>query len=230
VRKPGQRANLSAGKVIGAALDVLQVTGLENFSARQVAKKLGVSSAAIYAHIDGGLGGLKTAMVYVTLHEVGRPYGPNDTPAGYLRELFLRLLKAIHGNQPLAQLIAIELSADYLVCPIFADRLFAAALAGGNRDPNSARVLDLAMAAVLGMIMVEGETLGGRRVTDLMRGFYNRLKTFPPNDVPTLLAHKDDLAPQIGRRVVAAPKLLIRTAHWYAEPLIAALKLKGPVV
>jgi hypothetical protein len=83
-------------------------------------------------------------MVHVTLCDVARPYGPNDSPAGYIRDLFLRLLKAIHGKQPLAQLIAVELSKDHLVCPVFTERLFSVALGSGKVTPNPARALDLA--------------------------------------------------------------------------------------
>jgi hypothetical protein len=48
--------------------------------------------------------------------------------------------------------------------------------------------------------------------------------------VPTLLANRDDLALQIRRRLVSSSTLLVRTAHWYAEPVIAALKLKGGAI
>jgi AcrR family transcriptional regulator len=225
-RKPGERANLSPGKIIAAALDVLEAGGgLEDFSARLVAKKLGVSSGAIYAHFDGGLAEIRAAMVNVILRDVARPYGPKDSPADYVRSLSLRLLTAIHGKQPLARLIALELSADPLVCPIFVERLLAAALAGGKVAPNPARVLDLALAMLLGMIMVEGETHAGDRSAALSRSFLSRVKSYPPDQVPTLLANRDDLALQIRRRLVASPKILDRTVHWYVEPIISALGL-----
>jgi TetR/AcrR family transcriptional regulator, tetracycline repressor protein len=225
-RKPGERANLSLEKILVAALDVLDATGLQDFSARTVAKKLGVSPAAIYAHFEGGLGGLKAAMVDVTLRDVARPYGPNDTPAGYVRDIFLRLLKAIHGKRPLAQLVAVELSADYLVCPIFVERLLAAALGSGKSTPNPARALDLVLAMLLGMIMVEAEVPVERGPVIRASNFSSRMKTLPPNEVPTLLANRVDLTGQIGRRLVSSPKILLRTVHWYAEPVIAALELK----
>ena len=229
-RKPGERANLSRAKIVAAALDVLEARGLETFSARLVAKKLRVSPAAIYAHFEGGLAGLKSAMVHVTLFDVARPYGPKDSPAGYVRDLFLRLLKAIHGKQPLAQLIALELSTDHLICPVFAERLLSVALGSDKGVPNPARALDLVLAMLLGMIMVEGETSTAGETAALSRSLSTRVKAHPPNEVPTLLANRDDLALQIRRRLVESPTLLVRTAHWYAEPVIAALELKegGP--
>jgi AcrR family transcriptional regulator len=208
-------------------LDVLDETGLENFSARQVAKKLRVSPAAVFAHCEGSLAGLKGAMVNAVLRDVARPYGPDDSPAGYVRDLFLSLLNAIHSKQPLAQLIAIELSTDPLVCPIFVERVLSVALGSGKVVSNPARALDLVLAMLLGMIMMEGETHTAGRSAGLSRRFSNRAKAYPSNEVPTLLANRDDLALQIRRRLVASSTLLVRTAHWYAEPVIAALKLKG---
>ena len=147
--------------------------------------------------------------------------------AGYIRELFLRLLKAIHRKQSLAQLIALELSADYLVCPIFTERLLSAALAGGKKDaPNPARVLDLALAMLLGMILVEGETPVADRAASPAHAFSTRVKTYPPDDFPALLASRTELTLQLQRRLVDIPILVTKAAHWYAEPLIAALKLK----
>ena len=224
-RKPGERADLSMAKITAAAFDVLEMAGLHEFSARLVAKRLGVSPAAIYAHFDGGLAGLKQALVFIVLRDVARPYGPNNLPAGYLRDIFLRMLKAVNRKQALAELIALELSRDNLVCPIFLERLLSAALGAGKAPPNLARVLDLVLASLLGMIMVEGETNAGDRVKALSGSYVPRVKALPSSEVPTLLAAKEDLMLQIKRRMVPAPALLTKTALWYAEPVIAALKL-----
>ena len=223
-RKRGQRAKLTPKKVIGAALDVIEVTGLADFSARQVAKRLRVSSAAIFAHVEGGVGGLRIAMVYVTLRDVARPYGPEDTAEGYLFALFVRLLAAIRGRRALAQLIAIELSSDPLVCPLFTERLFAASLAIGKPPANTARVLDFVLATVLGMVMLEGETQIDDKSRNLANGLARRIMAFPPDETPTLLAHRDALGSQISSRLIQTPKLLERDAHRYADPVIAALK------
>ena len=201
------------------------MVGLHEVSARLVAKRLGVSPAAIYAHFDGGLAGLKQALVFIVLRDVARPYGPNDSPAGYLRDIFLRMLTAVSRKQALAELIALELSRDNLVCPVFLERLLSAALGTGKPPANPARVLDLALAALLGMIMVEGETSTGDRAKALSDSYVTRVKALPSSEAPTLLAAKQDLMLQIKRRMVPAPALLAKTALWHVEPVIAALKL-----
>jgi TetR/AcrR family transcriptional regulator, tetracycline repressor protein len=225
-RKPGERADLSMGKIAAAAFDVLEKAGLEEFSARLVAKRLGVSPAAIYAHFDGGLAGLKQALVFIILRDVARPYGPNDSPAGYLRDIFLRMLKAVNGKQALAELIALELSRDNLICPVFLERLLSASLGAGKLPPNPAQALDLVLASLLGMIMVEGETNAGDRIGQLSRSYIARVKALAPSEVPTLLATKSDLMLQIKRRMVPVEALLTKTALRYVEPVIAALKLE----
>jgi hypothetical protein len=75
------------------------------------------------------------------------------------------------------------------------------------------------------MIIVEGETHTAGKSAGLSRRFSSRVKAYPSNEVPTLLANRDDLALQIRRRPVSSSTLLVRTAHWYAEPVIATLKL-----
>ena len=229
-RKAGERANLTLEKISAASFDVLEETGLDDFSARLVAKKLGVSPAAIYAHFEGGLKGLKQGLVFVTLRSVARPYGPGDTPAGYLRELFLRMLKAVHGKQALAQLIALELSKDHLICPVFLERLLSVALGAGKPPANPARALDLALAALLGMIMVEGETTSDDKAAKAARQYSSRITGFPPSEFPTLLATRNEMMLQIKRRLVPVPAHLAKTAGWYAEPIIAALDLTGGAV
>ena len=156
-RKPGQRSNLSQSKIVAAALDVLDATGLRGFQRAPGRQEARVTPAAVFAHFEGGLAGLKAAMVNATLRGVAAARWPNDSPAGYVRGLFLSLLKTIHGKQPLAQLIAIEHSMDCLVCPIFVERVLSVALGSGKVVSNPARALDLVLAMLLGMIMVEGE-------------------------------------------------------------------------
>ncbi len=46
---------------------------------------------------------------------------------------------------------------DCLVCPIFVERVLSVALGSGKVVSNPARALDLVLAVLLGMIMVEGE-------------------------------------------------------------------------
>ena len=223
-RGPGERANITIEKIAAAAFDVLEKSGLDDFSARLVAKKLGVTPAAVYGHFDGGFAGLKRHLVISALLTISRPYGPTDTPAGYLRDLFVRTLQEVRRKQGLAHLIALELSRDQLVSPIFLERLFSAALGIGKPPPNKARVLDLALGALLGMIMVEGEIPSDQILSKTNRNFLARIKAQPANDVPTLLATSTELAIQVAARLVPKSDLAAKSALRYAEPLIATLE------
>ncbi len=224
-RKPGERANLTLTKIIDVALAVLDEHGLEDFSARVVAKRLGVSPAAIYAHVEGGLVGLKTQMARVTLLKVARPYRPKDTPTSYLLDLVLRLLRAVRGKQALAQLVSFELAADYLFCPQFTERLFSVLAPKDRGGLPPAQRLDLAMAMLVGMSMIEAGTDRSAITANLSRNFKRRLKQFQPDEEPTLSEHADDLMMQIKRRLLTEESHLRRAAHRYAAPIIAMLKL-----
>jgi AcrR family transcriptional regulator len=227
-RKPGQRADLTPKDVVEAGFAVLEEHGLQDFSARLVAKKLGVSPGAIYAHLKGGLGALKAGMVFTTLAGAVRPYRRRDTPASYLRDLLLELLKAINGDQPLAQLIALELSADYLVCPIFIEGLLRAPVIGGRGAISPARRLDVAMTVILGMILVEAESRREEISKNLSNALVRRVRAYhPPDAFPKLLAHSTELSLQIMRRLSPTEAHLRRTAIRYAGALLAALETEG---
>jgi TetR/AcrR family tetracycline transcriptional repressor len=227
-RKPGSRANLTIEKIVDAAFAVLDKHGLQDFSARLVAKKLGVSPGAIYAHLEGGLGELKARMVDVTLAGVVRPYRRRDTSAVYLRDLLLELLKAINGKQPLAQLVALELSADYLVCPIFIESLLRVPLIGAKGKIPPAYRLDLAVTVILGMIMVEAETHRDQISHKLSYAFVRRVRTYPPDKFPKLLANSGALMLQIKRRLVPAEVLLRSATIQYTRAVLAALETARP--
>ncbi len=227
-RKPGQHANISKQDILEAGYKVLEEHGLQEFSARMVAKKLGVSPGALYAHLKGGLGELKRRMAVATLLDVVRPYRRRDTPAGYFQNLLLELLKAINRKQSLAQLIALELSTDYLLCPMLIEGLLSVPLIAGRGRISPGRRLDVAMAVIIGMIMVEGETRrddGSRRLSD---AFIGRVRAYPPDKVPKLLANSADLMMQIRRRLTPVEGYLRFVAAGYAKAILAALETEGP--
>jgi AcrR family transcriptional regulator len=226
-RKPGQRANLAIVDIVEVGLAVLEEYGLQDFSARLVAKKLDVSPGAIYAHLKGGLGELKARMVYATLAGAVRPYRRRDTPAGYLRDLLLGLLKATNGKQPLAQLITLELSADYLVCPMFIESLLRVPVIGARAAISPARRLDVAMTVILGMLLVEAETRREGISKTLSDALIRRVRSYPPDAARKLLSNSTELALQIKRRLNPTEAHLRRTATRYAAAMLAALEIEG---
>jgi AcrR family transcriptional regulator len=223
-RGPGQRANLTMKAIVEAALSTLQENGLEQFSARLVSKKLKVTSGAIYAHLDDGLADLKVRMARATLMKGLRPYRRTDTPKAYLQQLLLGLLKSINGKRPLAQLVCVELSADYLVCAEFIECLFQVPLIGGRgvgRYP--ARRLDLAMAVIIGMLMVEGETShhgGSKAVAYSLR---KRIEGYPAQLFPRIRANSSELMVQILRRLRPNEDSLSQAAARYAQAILSIL-------
>lgn len=223
-RGRGERANLTPKQVVEAAMATLEEAGLEKFSGRDVAKKLRVSNAAIYAHIEGGLGGLKKRIVDGVLSGVARPYRPKENPASYLRDVVHRLLAAIRGRQALAHLIGLELATDYLVSPQFAERLLSL-VEEEKRQRSTADRFDLAIAMLIGMIMVEATTPRDQDANRQMPTLMRRLKALPPDEVTALLTHGTELMLQAKRRSLTQDALVQKVADRYAAALIASLGL-----
>jgi AcrR family transcriptional regulator len=221
-RGRGERANLTAKQIVEAAMATLEEGGLEKFSGRDVAKKLRVSNAAIYGHIEGGLGGLKRRIVSHVLSGVARPYRPKESPASYLRDVVYRLLIATRGKQALAQLIGGELTSDYLVCPQFSERLFSIIEENKSKKVSVDR-FDLAVAMVVGMIMVEAAAFPDLEANKQGAGFIRRLKALPVDEAMSLLSHGTELMLQIKRRRLAQDIYLQKAADRYARPLIALI-------
>jgi hypothetical protein len=163
-------------------------------------------------------------MVHATLVGALRPYRRRDTPTAYLRDLLLALLKAINGKQSLAQLIALELAADYLICPIFIERLLGVPPIGFRGAISPARRLDLAMTIILGMILVEAETRREGISRDLSNAVVARIRTYPPDKFPRLLANSRELALQMKRRLMPTESHLRLRADQYSRAILAALK------
>jgi AcrR family transcriptional regulator len=224
VRGRGERANLTPDLIVKAAMEVLEDQGLDKFSGRDIAKKLGVSNAAIYAHIEGGLPGLKKKIAYDVLKGIARSYRPKESPASYFRDIVLRLLTATRGKQALAHLIGIELASDFLVCPQFAERLLSLVEDDGQKRSTADR-FDLAVAALVGMMMLEAATNRDEITNDQATSLAKRLKALPEGETTTLLSHRVELLLQIKRRLLPQERHLSGLADRYAAPLIAALSL-----
>lgn len=223
-RKPGERAQLSPEKIVDAALVVLEEMGLGAFSARAVAMRLKVSSAAIYMHFDDGQE-LKTAMARQVLSGVARPYRPDDSPTSYLQSLALRLLTELRRKQATAQLVALELAADYLVCPEFTERLLSVLMTGSRRDLTASQRLDIGVATFVGMALVEAGAVRGSITDRFARRFKPRVVELGADLFPVLSGHSDGLMMQIKGRLVPADALLRDVAKRHMEPVISVLAL-----
>lgn len=153
-RKPGERANLSREAIVEAGLSLLEAEGADGFTARALAKKLGVFPGAVLTPF-GSFAALRSPMAAKALEGVALPFAPGATPAGYIRELFRRMLGAVIGRGAVADLAVLSLVENRLTAPLLLERLSAALLAGGVQRDALPAALDLVFAQLLGMVLVE---------------------------------------------------------------------------
>jgi hypothetical protein len=112
---------------------------------------------------------------------------------------------------------------------------FSARLVGLLRAPpigargriSPARRLDVAMTVILGMILVEAESRREGISNNLSNALTRRVRSYPPDAVPKLLANSTELSLQIKRRLIPMEPHLRRTATRYAAALLAALETEG---
>ncbi len=153
-RTRGQRAGLSREQIIEAGLTLLETNGIEGFTARRIAAKLGVHPQAVLARFES-VYDLRTAIAAKTLEDVAPPFAPGETSADYIRRLFRDILLAFHKRGSVASLAYLTLVSDRMAAPLLLERLAAALCAAGIEKPALRGALDLVYAHLIGMLAVE---------------------------------------------------------------------------
>ena len=136
-RKAGTRAGLTKPAIVAAAAKLIESVGANGFSLRKLAKALGVGPTTVHFHFEGGVGSVFSAVAQQALAGVTRPFKPKEEPAGYLGELLLKILEALHARPTVAKLVVIQLSSNPVLDPLLAERLLLALAALGV--PTEAR-------------------------------------------------------------------------------------------
>ena len=101
-RKAGTRAGLTKPAIAAAAAKLIESVGANRFSLRKLAKALAVGPTTIHFHFEGGVGSVSSAVAQQALAGVTRPFKPKEEPAGYLGELLLKILEALHARPTVA--------------------------------------------------------------------------------------------------------------------------------
>ena len=149
-RKAGTRAGLTNPAIVAAAAKLIEGVGANGFSLRRLAKALGVGPTTIHFHFEGGVGAGGQSLAGVT-----RPYKPKEEPAGYLGELLLKILQALHARPVVAKLVVLQLSSNPLLDPLLAERLLLALAALGVPTEARPRMFRRAMGVIFEMILAE---------------------------------------------------------------------------
>lgn len=154
-RRRGERASLSRETIVAAGLRLLAAEGVDGFTARSLARKLGVYPGSVLARFDDGFSGLRAAMAEAALADVAPPFSPATDPAEYLQELFRNALLAVAGKGAVADLVALSLRYNRLTAPSLLEGVLTSLLAAKVPAEAVPIALDLIFAQLVGMLLIE---------------------------------------------------------------------------
>jgi AcrR family transcriptional regulator len=151
-RKSTERT-LNRQTVVAAALEEIDRAGLESFSVRNVAKRLGVYPTAISWHA-ASRGQLLADVVTLALAGI-RPTGFHETWQSYLRQTFRRYREAVRRHPNVAPLIGTQLLANPAVELDFIEGLLATLHHAGFTGSRLVAAFNATIAAIVGFTTQE---------------------------------------------------------------------------
>lgn len=144
---------LNRQAVIAAALEEIDRTGLETFSVRNVAKRLGVYPTAVAWHA-ASRSQLLADVVTLALADV-RPPGFHDSWQSYLRQTFHRFRDAVRRHPNIAPLIGTQMVANSALELEFMEGLLATLHHAGFSGTRLVAAYNAVIAAVVGFTTQE---------------------------------------------------------------------------
>jgi TetR/AcrR family transcriptional regulator, tetracycline repressor protein len=144
---------LTRDAIVKAALQEIDTGGLEAFSLRNLAKRLGVFPTTIQWHVESRSQLLAEVAGLVTADVL--PPGFHVSWQAYLRELFQRFRTAIRRHPNTAPLIGTQLVGNRAVDLEFVEHLLAALAHAGFRGRGLVRAYNAVVAALVGFTTQE---------------------------------------------------------------------------
>lgn len=151
-RKRGEGV-LNRETVVAAALEEIDRSGLEDFSLRNVAKRLGVYPTAIAWHA-ASRSQLLADVVTLALADI-RPPGFHDSWQSYLKQTFYRFRDAVRRHPNVAPLIGTQLVANPAVELEFVEGLLASLSHAGFSGTRLVAAYNAVLASVVGFTTQE---------------------------------------------------------------------------
>lgn len=223
-RMPGQRAGLKRELIVTAAIKLSEQD--PHLSVGRIAAALDVAPGTITAHFPGKLPELLTEMARTLIGTLAPPFHPKQTWDNYLGGLFFSLSQKLHRHRNLAQLVGLELSADYFMSPLLVERILLALELAGVPPKRRAQALDLVIGSLIGFIAIECSNFGSRTPAAWAAGMSSKMDTLPAEEHPQIKGLQVELAAAGAERAhsAAAPEPSAERAQRFADFLIAGLK------
>jgi TetR/AcrR family tetracycline transcriptional repressor len=152
-RPPAGTDTLTQEKIIAAALDHLDRSGLPTFSVRDVAKALGVYPTAIYWHFPN-----RNALMAAMVADVLRDLNPKPGITAWqdwLRALFKGYRRAVMRHPNIAPLIGAQLVSNASMDLQLMERMLEVLSQAGFRDRRLIEAFNVVIAAQVGFVTLE---------------------------------------------------------------------------
>jgi AcrR family transcriptional regulator len=222
-RKPGTRAGLTKSLIAAAAVKLIDSAGMDQFSVQKLASAMGVGPISIHAHFKGGTQAISRAVVLQALAGTARPFKPKEEPAKYLRELFLKILEALHARPGVADLVVLRLSSDPILDPLLAERLLLTIAALGVPAEALPKKFQRAMGVIFEMILMVSARSNAADQKRLSAQMNEAIASLPSTEFPNLTELRKALVAETLDAGASKPNSEI--AALYADRLIATLAL-----
>jgi TetR/AcrR family transcriptional regulator, tetracycline repressor protein len=207
------RSPLDRDAIVAAALREIDEHGLDAFSVRQLAKRLGVYPTAITWHVSTR-DRLLAEVAALALADILPPGFP-DSWQTYLRQLLHRFREAIRRHPNIAPLIGTQLVANRGVDLAFVERLLAALAHAGFTGPKLVAAYNAVIAALVGFPTQEFAPIPGEATKAWQQAIRARLKRVDAFAYPVLAANMPRLANQA---------FILRWQNGSAQPLDASFE------
>jgi TetR/AcrR family tetracycline transcriptional repressor len=139
--------------VVAAALDLIDSTGLENFSMRGLAQSLGVYPTALYWYVPNR-NALLAEMVAVAMRDVLPPAGSRPWQS-WLKALFRRYRRAVQRHPQLAAVMGAQMVSNAGVDPALPDRILTVLIGAGFGKAQLVPAFNSVIAAMTGFVTLE---------------------------------------------------------------------------
>jgi len=219
-----EASGLSRATIVAAALDLIDEQGLEVFSLRGVAKRLGVYPTAVYWYVDN-----KDKLLAEAVALAFQPEEPPNPTADWrtdIRKLFRRWRAAIRRHPNIAPAVGSQLASNTDVQFELVERILNDLSRAGFEGKALIGAYNAIVASVVGFVAQEFAAIPRDDLANFQDQMKNRLLTVDPKTYPLLAANVPLLANRafILRWQNGAEAPLEDSFEFYIDIVIAGLE------
>ncbi|GBQ96449.1 putative transcriptional regulator, TetR family [Gluconacetobacter liquefaciens] len=190
--RPKQENSLTKENILQEAVALIDEIGLEQFSVRTLAKRLGVFPRAIYWHLSN-----KNALLSAVVNHCTQGVDPRTPPSdwkGWIAELLHSYRSVVRRHPRIAPLIASQLLSNRGADLMLADRLLGVLEGAGFIGEKLLSAFDVVIAAQLGFVTMEHAALPEDDYADWAESMRETVADIDETSYPHLARYRESLA------------------------------------